>query len=116
MATDELFDSHVRSSGDLAGVFEYDGNTGYFYLYATDEPEAHKVLDAIHVFSGEPDFGEEDIAIRWDQNELKVGLFIRGILWAVFDHQQRVKYGGGYKPELVPKLPPEASSGFSQLR
>jgi hypothetical protein len=112
MATDELFDSCLRSAGDLAGIFEYDGNTGYFYLYAIDGEETHKVLDSIHIFSGEPDFGGADISIGWDQNEQKVGLFIRGMLWAVFDCQHRAKYGGSYKPGLVPMLPPRATVGL----
>ena len=28
----EMFVSAIRSSGDLAGIFEYDGETGWFYL------------------------------------------------------------------------------------
>ncbi len=35
MTTEEIFDSCVREKGDLAGVFEYDGEAGYFYLYET---------------------------------------------------------------------------------
>lgn len=31
MATGELFESSVRSAGDLAGFFEHDGDVGYFY-------------------------------------------------------------------------------------
>ncbi|WP_286203065.1 hypothetical protein [Rhizobium lusitanum] len=37
---DQLFESAVRSSGDLAGVFEFDGDVGYFYLCATEENKA----------------------------------------------------------------------------
>jgi uncharacterized protein len=33
MAADEIFESASRAAGDLAAVFEYDGETGYFYLY-----------------------------------------------------------------------------------
>ncbi len=102
----------AEASANPAGVFEYDGDTGYFYLYETGGGEAHRVLDSIHVLSGEPDFGEPDISIRWDSNEQRVGLFIRGTLWAVFDHQQRAKYGGGYKAELKPVLPPHATNGL----
>jgi hypothetical protein len=113
MAIDEMFDSRVRTSGDLAGVFEYDGNTGYFYLYETGGEEDRKILDSIRIISGEPDFGEEDVAIIWDQGEQKVGLFIRGQLWAVFDRQQRAKYGGSYKPGLTPVLPSQATIGLA---
>lgn len=97
MATDEIFDSAVRSTGDLAGVFEYDGETGYFYLYMTEGEQGHKILDSIHIFSGESDFGETDISVRWDMGEEMVGLFIKGALWAVFDTCQRISHGGNYK-------------------
>ncbi|WP_437294750.1 DUF2251 domain-containing protein [Sorangium sp. So ce426] len=109
---DEIFDSAVRPAGDLAGVFEYDGDTGYFYLYATGEGTGQKVLDAIHVLSGMPDFGETDISIRWDSEEQKVGLFIKGILWAVYDCARRAKYGGAYKSGGKPSLPSGADVGF----
>jgi len=29
----DRFESSVRSYGDLAGVFEYDGKEGYFFLF-----------------------------------------------------------------------------------
>ncbi len=114
MARDEMFDSSVRSSGDLAGVFEYDGETGYFYLYETDGGEAHKVLGAIHVLSGEPDFSEEDVAIQWDQASRRVGLFIREVLWAVFDDNQ-TQYGGNYRPGAAPELPLDAGVWFGTV-
>ena len=52
---EEIFESSVRSAGDLAGVFEFDGDTSYFYLYRVDASEGNKVLDAIKVSVGEPD-------------------------------------------------------------
>lgn len=112
MASDEIFESAVRSAGDLAGVFEYDGDTGFFYLYETAASEGHKVLESIRIISGEPDFGEADIAIRWDSEEQKVGLFIKGALWAVFDGKHRAKYGGNYRVGASPSLPPESQRGF----
>jgi hypothetical protein len=115
MATHEIFDSSLRKAGDLAGVFEYDGETAYFYLYATEGEHGTKVLDSIHVLSGEPDFTERDIAIRWDLGEQKVGLFIRNVLWAVFDSDHRRKYGGDYRPGARPTVPPEAESGFGMV-
>jgi hypothetical protein len=84
MSGNEMFVSALRSAGDEAGVFEYDGETGYFYLYATKCKE-NEVLGAICVVIGVPDFGEIDVAIRWNAEQSKVGLFIRGRLWAAFD-------------------------------
>ena len=109
---EEMFDSALRSAGDRAGVFEYDGETGYFYLYATDEGAGKKVLDSICVLSAEPDFVEEDVSVRWDLDEQKVGLFIRNVLWAAFDCGLRSKYGGRYDPRVGPSLPPGAETGF----
>lgn len=76
----DLIESAVRREGDLAGVFECDGETGYFYLYAREGASGRKVLDTIQVLSGEPDFAETDVAIRWDSTEQKVGLFIKRVL------------------------------------
>lgn len=109
---DEIFESAVRSAGDIAGVFEYDGETGYFYLYATGGDARRKVLDSIHILSGDPDFAEADVSVRWDSGEGKVGLFIRGVLWAAFDCGRHSKYGGSYKRGGMPSLPPGTESGF----
>jgi hypothetical protein len=113
MDSEEIFDSSVRSAGDLAGVFEYDGETGYFYLYETQGAEGQRVIDSIHVLSGVPDFAQEHIAVRWNKTEDKVGLFIRNLLWAVFDGDSRRTYGGNYKPGAAPPpLPPGVTGGF----
>jgi hypothetical protein len=40
----EIFVSSVRSTGDLAGVFEYDGETGYFYLYRAKGASGKKIM------------------------------------------------------------------------
>lgn len=112
MPSDEIFDNAVRSAGDLAGVFEYDGETGFFYLYETAGDKGQKVLDSIRILTGESDFGEADISVRWDPEEQKVGLFIRDALWAVFDCLRRAKYGGSYGVRATPSLPPEARRGF----
>ena len=111
MGLDEMFGSSVRAAGDLAGVFEYDGETGYFYLYETEGGEGHKVLGSIHVLSGKPDFSEEDVAIQWDSANRRVGLFIRDVLWAVFD-ESRTQYGGSYRPGATPQLPSDARTWF----
>lgn len=113
MANDDIFDSSIRSAGDLAGVFEYDGETGCFYLYETKGDEGRKVVGSIHVLSGEPDFAEADVSVRWEPAENKVGLFIRGVLWAVFD-SHRMKYGGNYKAGSSPSVPSETARAFDR--
>ncbi len=44
--TPELFESETSADGRMAGVFEFDGDTGYFYLYDTAISTGHKVVDA----------------------------------------------------------------------
>jgi len=103
-----IYSQAVRRSGDLAGVFEYDGETGYFYLYAVGV----RVLDALPIHSGEPDFAGDDITIRWDAAEQQVGLFIRGRLWAVLDPRTRSAHGGNYQRGACPRLPGELEDPF----
>lgn len=108
---DDMVESQVRSKGDLAGVFEHDGETAYFYLY--DNRTGHtRVLDAIHVFSGDADFRASDVSVLWDAAELRVGLLIRNELWAVFDIPARSKSGGGYAPGKKPSMAPYTAAEF----
>ena len=103
---EEIFQSSVRSAGDLAGVFEFDGDTSYFYLYRVDASEGNKVLDAIKVSVGEPDYAESEIEIRWSADENLVSLQIAGQTWAVFDCEGAQKFGGDYRAGIAPNLPP----------
>lgn len=112
MSTDEMFDSQLRSIGDFAGVFEFDGDVAYFYLYDTTKAEKEKVLGAIHVLTGTPDFEEKDVAIGWDESEGKVGLLIRGTLWAAFDATTKAAYGGNYHAGSRAEIPAEIAASF----
>jgi hypothetical protein len=112
MAESEMFESSLRTCGDLAGVFECDGETGYFYLYEERANEGQKVAGAIHVLTGSPDFGQEDVSVVWDTSERFVGLFIRRQLWAVFEGQNRAKHGGDYLADSEPLIPKEIVRAF----
>jgi len=94
----EIFDSALRSHRDFAGVFEYDGETAYFYLYRNKNDQPGEIIGWIHIFSGTVDFDEHDISIVWDKNEETVGLFIRDQLWAAFSEPWPTKHGGNYVP------------------
>lgn len=109
--THELFDSAVRGEGDLAGVFEYDGETGHFYLYDLSRDDQQRIIDSIHVFSGATDLGESDVAVRWDDRGERVALFLRGVQWAVFNSVTGRKFGGGYRDGGAPSIPPEETVG-----
>ena len=95
--SDDIFSETVRSSGDLAGVFEYDGETGYFYLCRLEDADDPKIIDSLPVVSGPIDFTENDVSILWDDTQTNVALFIRGTNWAVFDSVSNQKFGGNYK-------------------
>jgi hypothetical protein len=110
-----MFDSALRSTGDLAGVFEYDGETGYFYLYEERGDKGRQVMAAIRVLTGRADFDEGDVAIRWDAGENSVGLFIRCQLWAAFDAKTGAKYGGNYRTGAQAEIPPQIVSAFGTV-
>jgi hypothetical protein len=78
----EMLKTATRSLGDLAGVFEFDGETGYFYLYRT-QGSGSKIVDTIHIVSGRPRFEAADVVVKWNSSEEKVGLLIKGGLWAI---------------------------------
>ena len=106
-----LYVTASRRRGDLAGVFEYDGETGYFYLDQLDDGRGGKVLDALPVVTGPPDFEGEDVDVRWDDAEHHVGLFIRGTLWAALA-STRAAHGGSYRPGSQPRLPEHVARAF----
>lgn len=112
MAEDEMFVSAIRSIDDQAGIFEHDGDTGYFYLCETKVGKQLKVVAAIRVVIGESDFRERDITVQWDAKENKVGLFIRGQLWAAFDTTTGAKYGGNYRHDSQADIPAEIVDAF----
>ena len=109
---EEMFESSVNAAGDLSGVFEVDGETAYFYLYAVQPP---KILGWIHVCSRTADFEQSDISIRWARSDEYVGLFVRGVLWAAFHAATGTKHGGGYKPGSRPVLPTLVVNSFESL-
>lgn len=73
MSESDLFHSATNSTGEKAGVFEFEDDTAYFYLYDTGKADGSKILGAIHIFSGVPDFDEDDIEIRWSATDTHVG-------------------------------------------
>jgi hypothetical protein len=107
-----MFDSSARSKGDLAGVFEYDGEAGYFYLYECGGEAGQKVVGAIRILTGEADFEQTDLSVRWAGSERMVGLFICGQLCAAFDADSGAKYGGSYRRDVQTYMPSAALNAF----
>ncbi|ESX92449.1 hypothetical protein [Mesorhizobium sp. LNJC405B00] len=107
----DIFDSAIRGKGDLAGVFEYDDTEGpanataYFYLYEAHDEVVGRIIGAIHIRSGAWAITEADIAVQWDKDERRVGLFVFGTLSAAFDAATGAKYGGGYGKDFQREIP-----------
>jgi hypothetical protein len=110
---EEIFDSATRLTGDMAGVFEYDGETGYFYLYKMDSVFGNKIIDSIRICLGTIDFTDSDISIKWDSQNQLVALLIKGEIWAVFDSYKGTKHGGDYKSIGKSNIPLNILTRFS---
>ncbi len=99
-----IFESCVRGTGDLSGVFECDNETSYFYLYSVDARDGNKVLDSIKIGIGKPKYSSADIEIGWSSDESVVYLRIAGAIAAVFDCVSKERYGGDVvKGVAIPK-------------
>jgi hypothetical protein len=81
VATHEIFLTSTRSNGDFSGVFEFDGETSYFYLYSIGNPDEEKIVGAIGLPHGITKDSEVDLSIRWNDQESKVGVFFKIICW-----------------------------------
>ena len=106
-----IFKSSARRKGDLAGVFEYDGEVGYFYLYDMSRERGKQIVGAIPIISGQSSLLEFDIDVRWNNTNNVVGLFIHERLWAVFE-QSGQQYGGHYSVTASPSVPNSIISAF----
>ena len=109
---EEIFDSSVRSNNDFAGVFEFDGDVGYFYLYKIDPENGNKVINSIRVCVGEIDFNENLVDIVWNKDEKKVGLKIKDCMCAMFELENGKKYGGNYSQSRKEYIPSELIFDF----
>jgi hypothetical protein len=104
--TDDLFVELTQPKGDLAGVFEYDGDVGYFYLYRlSKDGKGGVILGSIQVVSGKLSFEPDLLEIRWSADNNRVALFIHGTLWAVFNTISGEAFGQVFSKNLMPSIP-----------
>ncbi len=104
----QLKDSVIESiskKSNYAGVFEFDGETAYFYLCTVSESNIVKIVDYIHIFSGMPDFNVNDFKVVWSEDDKKVGLFKDKTLVAVFDVESGRRFGGNLITGKVTDIP-----------
>lgn len=64
----DIFVSADQPTGDLAGVFEFDGIVGYLYLLDQRAPDGQKIREAVKVFDKEYNLQEEDINLEWSSD------------------------------------------------
>jgi hypothetical protein len=99
-----IFESAVRTSGDLAGIFEYDEEGGYFYLFDLTKNNGSQARGVIFVAPKNIDFQPLDVSVKWNEAQDIVGLYVHHDLWAAFDQQGR-KYGGIDDTRKAPSVP-----------
>jgi hypothetical protein len=79
----------INAFNTYAGIFEADDDVGWFYLYKIFNPadvnEKLKVIDAVQVCRGTPDFSDKDCMVQWNDAGTHVSLFIKGSAYAYFD-------------------------------
>ncbi len=106
----DIFESAVRSTNDMAGVFEYDGDSAYFYLYKIDLPDNKKIVGAISIALDSLDVSENDVVLQWDSLERYVSLWLKGDLWGVFDVKSYKSFGGKYLNGSLVGIPDELNN------
>ncbi|WP_245442598.1 hypothetical protein [Mesorhizobium hawassense] len=68
------------------------------------EPDG-SIVGAIHVRSGAWSITEADIAVKWDKDEQRVGLFVFGVLTAAFDAETGARCGGRHGEDFNAEIP-----------
>ena len=111
--SENVFEGSVSRNGNFAAAFESDADTAYFYVYRIVNSSEYKVIGEIRMGSRNLGIKSSEIAVHWDATDEKVGLFINGTLWAVFEISSGKKYGGNYRFGGTPRIPPEAQIRLS---
>ena len=101
----DIFITSTRTKGDYSGVFEYDGETSYFYLYSLGNPDGEKIVGAIGLPYEITRNSEPDLSVRWNKQETKVGVFLRDNLLGLFNLGLHPKAGEDFKGVTLPNIP-----------
>jgi hypothetical protein len=102
---DEYFDSSMRPSGDIAGVFEFDGETGYFYLYEMSSDGENKIKGALNIHIDNVTFAPSDVLINWSSDWNITYLKISNKVYAVFDCRSGIGYSGNISTGVEAVIP-----------
>lgn len=110
-----IFESSMRSIGDLVAIFEYDQDGGYFYLFDVTKEKGQEARAVIMVTEFRADLQASDVSVRWNSSEEIAGLFIGGEICAAFDRRGGA-YGGNYGTQRSRGIPPEIAGTFASAR
>ena len=89
---EETFYASDSPSASFSGVFEDDGQTGYFYAYDRAAPDDARILDACHIYDA-ADVVDRDrpseVEVIWTRDGMKAALLINDYAHAVIDFGAR---------------------------
>lgn len=89
------FYARDSTTSSFIGVFEDDGQTGYFYAYDRMAPEHARILDACHIYNV-ADLVDRtrssEVEIIWTRDGLKAALLINSVAHAVLDFRAQRAY------------------------
>ena len=92
---EETFYASDSPTSSFSGVFEDDGQTGYFYAYDRAAPEDARILDACHIYDV-ADVVDRDrpseVVVVWTDDGMKAALLINDYAHAVIDFGARRAY------------------------
>jgi len=92
---EETFYPSDSPTSSFSGVFEDDGQTGYFYAYDRAAPEDARILDAclIYTVTNVVDRSRSsEVEVIWTDDGLKAALLINDYAHAVIDFGARRAY------------------------
>ena len=101
---DDIFITSTRTNGDYSGVFEYDGETSYFYLYSLGNPDGEKIVGAIGLPYEITMDSMPDLSVRWNKQETKVGVFLRDNLLGLFNLDLHPEIRGNFRGVTLPNI------------
>lgn len=88
------FITAVCEANGLAGVYEYDDGTAYFYLCSVGPSGHAAIIDNLQIDPRVRELSNGDIVLAWDDVGIRVGLFVKQVLCAVFNVDMHTKFGG----------------------
>jgi hypothetical protein len=92
---EETFYASDSPTSSFSGVFEDNGEAGYFYAYDRAAPSDARILDACHIYDAASVVDgdrKSELAIIWTSDGLKAALLINDYAHAVVDFPARRAY------------------------